>query len=50
MLGANVIDPKLSGYNFRITVGTDGKSLCRNANRKYGKNRQAVFWMDQTDD
>jgi hypothetical protein len=49
MLGANVIDPKLSGYNFRITVGKDGKSYVANAEPlSHGKTGKLSFWMDQT--
>jgi len=49
MLGANVIDPKLSGYNFRITVGKDGKSYIANAEPvSHGKTGKLSFWMDQT--
>ena len=49
MLGANVIDPKLSGYNFRITVGKDGKSYVANAEPlNHGKTGKLSFWMDQT--
>ena len=49
MLGANVIDPKLSGYNFRITVGKDGKTYVANAEPlSYGKTGKLSFWMDQT--
>lgn len=48
MLGANVIDPKLSGYNFRITVGKDGKSYIATAEpAQYGKTGKLSFWMDQ---
>ena len=49
MLGANVIDPKLSGYNFRITVGKDGKTYIATAEPlSYGKTGKLSFWMDQT--
>ncbi|HKO35492.1 MAG TPA: hypothetical protein VJV21_03375 [Pyrinomonadaceae bacterium] len=49
MLGANVIDPKLSGYNFRITVGKDGKSYVATAEPlSHGKTGKLSFWMDQT--
>ena len=49
MLGANVIDPKLSGYNFRITIGKDGKSYIATAEpAQYGKTGKLSFWMDQT--
>lgn len=49
MLGGNVIDPKLSGYNFRITVGKDGKSYVATAEPAlYGKTGKLSFWMDQT--
>ena len=49
MLGADVIDPKLSGYNFRITVGKDGKSYVANAEPvSHGKTGKLSFWMDQT--
>jgi hypothetical protein len=49
MLGADVIDPKLSGYNFRITVGQDGKSYVANAEPlSHGKTGKLSFWMDQT--
>lgn len=49
MLGSNVIDPKLSGYNFRITVGPDGKTYVATAEpAQYGKTGKLSFWMDQT--
>lgn len=49
MLGGNVIDPKLSGYNFRITVGKDGKTYVASAEpAQYGKTGKQSFWMDQT--
>lgn len=49
MLGANVIDPKLSGYNFRITVGADGKTYVATAEpAQYGKTGKLSFRMDQT--
>lgn len=49
MLGSNVIDPKLSGYNFRITVSGDGKSYVANAEPlSHGKTGKLSFWMDQT--
>jgi hypothetical protein len=49
MLGSNVIDPKLSGYNFRITVGKDGKSYIATAEPvSHGKTGKLSYWMDQT--
>ena len=49
ILGADVIDPKLSGYNFRITVAKDGKTYVANAEpANYGKTGKLSFWMDQT--
>jgi hypothetical protein len=49
MLGSNVIDPKLSGYNFRITVGQDTKTYVATAEpAQYGKTGKLSFWMDQT--
>jgi hypothetical protein len=49
MLGSNVIDPKLSGYNFRITVGKDGKTYIATAEpTQHGKTGKLSFWMDQT--
>lgn len=49
MLGSNVIDPRLSGYNFRITVSGDGKRYVANAEPlSYGKTGKLSFWMDQT--
>ncbi len=49
MLAAQVIDPKLSGYNFRITVGKDGKTYIATAEPvSHGKTGKLSFWMDQT--
>ena len=49
MLTSDVIDPKLSGYNFRITVGKDGKSYVATAEPvRHGQTGKLSFWMDQT--
>lgn len=49
MLSGDAIDPKLSGYNFRITVGSGGKSYIATAEpTRHGKTGKLSFWMDQT--
>jgi len=42
-------DPKELGYNFRITVGRDGKSYVAGAEpTRYGHTGKLSYWMDQT--
>ena len=49
MLSADSVDPKLSGYNFRITLGKDGRSYVAGAEPLYhGRTGKLSFWMDQT--
>jgi hypothetical protein len=49
MMSNVVIDPKLSGYNFHITLGNDGKSYVASAEpTSYGHTGKRSFWMDQT--
>ena len=49
MLSGEAIDPKLSGYNYRITLAKDGKTYVANAEpTRYGKTGKLSFWMDQT--
>lgn len=49
MLSADVVDPKLSGYNFQITLGKDGKSYVASAQPlRHGRTGKRSFWMDQT--
>jgi hypothetical protein len=49
MLSGDAIDPKLSGYTFRITVSKDGKSFIATAEpTRHGKTGKLSFWMDQT--
>lgn len=49
MLSGDAIDPKLSGFNFRITLGKDGKSYVASAEpTHHGKTGKLSFWMDQT--
>ena len=49
MLSADAVDPKLSGYNFRITLGKDGKSYVAGAEPlRYGRTGKLSFWMDHT--
>ena len=49
MLSADVVDPKLSGYNFRITLSKDGKSYVAAAEPfRYGRTGKLSFWMDHT--
>jgi len=49
MMSAAVIDPKLSGYNFHIALGKDGKSYIATAEPvNYGHSGKRSFWMDQT--
>lgn len=49
MLSADVVDPKLSGYNFRITLSKDSKSYVASAEPfRYGRSGKLSFWMDHT--
>jgi hypothetical protein len=42
-------DPKVLGYNFRVTVGKDGKTYLAGAEpRRYGHTGKLSYWMDQT--
>jgi hypothetical protein len=42
-------DPKDLGYNFRVTVGKDGKTYLVNAEpARYGHTGKLSYWMDQT--
>jgi len=42
-------DPKLIGYNFRVTVGKDGKTYLAGAEpTSYGRTGKLSYWMDQT--
>lgn len=49
MLSADAVDPKLSGYNFRITLAKDGKGYVATAEpTRHGRTGKLSFWMDQT--
>lgn len=49
MLSNDVVDPKLTGYNLRITLSKDGKSYVAGAEPvRYGHTGKLSFWMDQT--
>jgi hypothetical protein len=49
LMSADVVDPKLSGYNFRIAVAKDGKSYIATAEpTRHGHTGKLSFWMDQT--
>ena len=49
MLSADAVDPKLSGYNFHITLGKDSKSYVAGAEPvRHGHTGKLSFWMDQT--
>jgi hypothetical protein len=42
-------DPKELGYNFRVTIGKDGKSYVAGAEpTRYGHTGKLSYWMDQT--
>jgi hypothetical protein len=42
-------DPKALGYNFRVTVGKDGKTYLAGAEpTRYGRTGKLSYWMDQT--
>ena len=42
-------DPKELGYNFRVTVGPDGKTYLAGAEpTRYGHTGKLSYWMDQT--
>jgi hypothetical protein len=45
----DVIDPKLSGYNFHIVIAKDGKSYIATAEpARHGHTGRLSFWSDQT--
>jgi|ERR1043165_96410 hypothetical protein len=49
MFSNDVIDPKLSGYNYHITVAKDGKTYVAGAEPvNHGKTGKLSFWADQT--
>lgn len=49
LFSADAVDPKLSGYNFHITVAKDGKSYVAGAEPvRHGRTGKLSFWMDQT--
>jgi hypothetical protein len=49
MLSADTVDPKLSGYNFHITLTKDGKGYLAGAEpARHGRSGKLSFWMDQT--
>jgi hypothetical protein len=49
MLSADAIDPRLSGYNYHITLGKDGKSYVAGAEPvRHGRSGKLSFWMDKT--
>lgn len=49
LISSDVVDPKLSGYNFRITLAKDGKSYVATAEpTRHGQTGKLSFWMDQT--
>jgi hypothetical protein len=49
MMPGAAIDPKLSGYNYHIVLGKDGKSYVATAEpSSYGHSGKRSFWMDQT--
>lgn len=54
LIGAGLIpkaaaDPKELGYNFRITVSSDGKTYVAGAEpTRYGHTGKLSYWMDQT--
>jgi hypothetical protein len=42
-------DPKILGYNFRVTLGKDGKTYLAGAEpTDYGRTGKLSYWMDQT--
>ncbi len=42
-------DPKELGYNFRVTIGKDGKTYLAGAEpTRYGHTGKLSYWMDQT--
>ena len=54
LIGAGLVpkaagDPKELGYNFRVTVGKDGKTYVADAEpTRYGHTGKLSYWMDQT--
>lgn len=49
MFSSDVIDPRLSGYNFHISVASDGKSYVATAEPvRHGHTGKLSFWSDHT--
>lgn len=49
MFSNDVIDPKLSGYNYQIAIAKDGKSYVATAEPvRHGHTGKLSFWSDQT--
>jgi len=49
MFSNDVIDPKLSGYNFHLNIAKDGKSYVATAEPvRHGHTGKMSFWSDQT--
>jgi hypothetical protein len=49
MFSSDVIDPKLSGYNYHIAVAKDGKSYVVTAEPvRHGQTGKLSYWMDQS--
>ena len=49
MFSNDVIDPKLSGYNYHIAIAKDGKSYVATAEPvRHGHTGKLSFWSDQT--
>ena len=48
LMSDDVVDPKSTGYSFRLTIATDSKSFVAGAEpTRYGHTGKLSFWMDQ---
>ena len=48
LMSDDVVDPKSTGYSFRLTIATDSKSFVARAEpTRYGHTGKLSFWMDQ---
>jgi hypothetical protein len=49
LMSDDAVDPKSTGYTFRLTIATDSKSFIAGAEPvRYGHTGKLSFWMDQT--
>lgn len=49
LISSDMVEPKSSGYNFRIVVAPGGKTFVASAEpSRYGHTAKLSYWMDQT--